>query len=177
MNHATGLMSTAVTAQPTHRLQRNRAPAREGIEHPGRTPAEGVTNLRPEPLDVRPLLPLPVQNPALRLAPPPRHRPAADPFVIDRLDDIARHPPVDRLPLPRAPGVGQQRPDQGRPARRQRPPRRPDVERRDVPVADVLLVDRVERHLFQGERDLNGALGGHISVDLLCGRESLSVVK
>ena len=53
--------------------------------------------------------------------------------------------------------------NQSRPTRRQRPPRRPDVERRDMPVPDVLLMDRVQGSLLERERDFDeaGPIGHH----------------
>ena len=45
-------------------------------------------------------------------------------------------------------GVRQQSSDECGPARCQRTARRPDVQRGDVPMPDVLLVDGVQRGLF-----------------------------
>ena len=42
-----------------------------------------------------------------------------------------------------------------RPRRSQRSPRRPDVQRRDVAVPHVFLVNRVERDLLQGAGDFD----------------------
>ena len=52
------------------------------------------------------------------------------------------------------------------PARRQGPPRPPDVQRRDVPVPDVLLAPGVRRDLLQGEGHLDEAFTayfGHLA--------------
>ena len=54
--------------------------------------------------------------------------------------------------------VGPQRRADHRPARRQRPPRPPDVQRRDVPVPDRLLAPRVRRDALDGQVDLDQAL-------------------
>src|SRR5207247_9836759 len=50
-----------------------------------------------------------------------------------------------------------------RPTRRQRPPRPPDVQRGDVPVADRLLPPRVRGDAGDGEFDFDEAFGefGH----------------
>ena len=82
---------------------------------------------------------------------------AADLLLLDLGDDLPADLLQQFLPLLRRARIGQQRGDQRRPARRQRPPRRPDVQRRDVPVADVLLVDRVERRLLEREGDFDEA--------------------
>ena len=57
--------------------------------------------------------------------------------------------------------IRQQRRQQHRPARRQRPLRRPDVQRRDMPVPHVLFVDGIEGDLLQRERRFDQALVSH----------------
>ena len=93
-----------LAAEP-HRLQRDCAPARERIHHPRGAATKGVPNPRAEPVEILSVLPLPVQDPALCLALPSRHRPPAHALVLDGLDDLARHPPIDRLPLSSVAGV------------------------------------------------------------------------
>ena len=61
----------------------------------------------------------------------------------------------------RAPSRRKGSPVPRRPARRQWPPHRPDVQRRDVPVSHVLFVDGVEGDLFQRERGFDEALVSH----------------
>ena len=72
-------------------------------------------------------------------------------LAFDLLDDLAADLLAQLAPLLRVARVGQQRGDQRRPASRQRPPRRPDVQRRDVPMPDILLVDGVQRRLLERE--------------------------
>jgi len=57
---------------------------------------------------------------------------------------------------------GRTRASRRRSSRRERPPRRPDVQRRNVPVAHVLLVHRVERRLLQRKRDFNQTAVCHL---------------
>jgi hypothetical protein len=55
-----------------------------------------------------------------------------------------------------------------RPASRQRPPRRPNVKRRNMPMPHVLLVYRVQRSLLQGKGmfDEAGTISSHLSCSL-----------
>ena len=69
----------------------------------------------------------------------------------------SRHPRQQLAALLPAVRVRQQRRQQCRPARRQRPPRRPDVQRRDMPVPHVLFVEGVEGDLLEGGRQLRSA--------------------
>ena len=146
-----------LAAEP-HRLQRNRSAPRERIQHPRRPPAERRADLGAEPRDLLDALRLalapPVQDPAPRLL-----RPLA--AAARNLRHPPRHPP-EQLPAPlRASRIGQQRRQQRRPTRRQRPPRRPDVQRGDVPVPHVLLVHGVEGDLSEREGGLDEAGVGH----------------
>ena len=146
-----------LAAEP-HRLQRDRTPAGERVEHPRRPPAIGLADLLPEPVEIGTALAPPMQDAAARLALALLDRLAVDLLFFDYLHDLAGEPPVDRLALLVVAGVGQQGRDQRRAARRQRPPCRPDVQGRDMPVPDVLFVHRIERHLFQREIELDQAL-------------------
>lgn len=67
--------------------------------------------------------------------------------MISLCHSSSRHP--CRLRLGR--GVWEEDSDKTGPASRQGPPRRPDVKRRDVPMPDILLMDRVQRSLLRGK--------------------------
>ena len=155
MNQATGLMSIGrnFTAQ-AHRLQRDRAAPGERVQHLGRPPPVGLADLIAEPLQIRPVLPSPVQDAADRLLLHLLHRSPVHPPPLDLLHHPPRHSLQDRLALLSVARVRQQRRNQRSPRSRQRPARRPDVKGGDVAVADVLLVDGVEGGLFEGGRRL-----------------------
>ena len=53
--------------------------------------------------------------------------------------------------------VGPQRRTDHRPTGRQRPPRPPDVQRRNMPMPDILLMHRIERCLLQGKGNFDEA--------------------
>ncbi len=143
-------------AAEAHRLQRDGPAAGERVEHPRRPPAEGVPDLAPERLDGGGVvLAPPVQDPAARLL---LHPPAAR---VRYVDQTPRHPLQQGPSRPPVVRVAQQRRQQHGPARRQRPARRPDVQRRNVPVADVLLVDGVDGRLPQREDGLDEPGVGH----------------
>ena len=83
-------------------------------------------------------------------------------LLLDLLDDFAADALAQFASRFRRARVGQERRNQGGTARRQRPPRRPDVQRRDVPVTHILLVHRVKRCLLQRKRDFNQTTVGHL---------------
>ena len=103
----------------------------------------------------------PMQDAVARLTPALLHAAAIAALRGDRLHHGPGHAPIDRLTLLGVAGVGQQRSDQGRATRGQRPARRPDVEGRDMPMPHVLLVHGIERHLFQRKLHLDEPLVGH----------------
>ena len=142
-------------APEPHRFQRNRPAPRERVEHPRGPSPERLPDLLPEPRKLPAVLAPPVEDPAPSLL---LHPLAAG---ARRFDHPPRHP-LQQLPT-RVPAarIRQQRRQQRRPTRRQRPPRRPDVQRRDVPVPDVLLVDGVEGDLLQRESCLDEAFVSH----------------
>src|SRR5205807_2235865 len=87
------------------------------------------------------------------------HLPVGQLLLFDDLHHLAAQLLQQPPPLLRIPRIRQQRRDQRRPARRQRSPRRPDVQRRDVPVPYVLLVHGIERRLLQRKGDFYEARG------------------
>ena len=146
-------------APQAHRLQRNRPAPGKRIQHPRRPPAKDVLHVAPVRLD-------PPERPSVRLnapfpSPPkdavpglfPRHLPRR----IRDLGNGPRHVAKQLVPRSRTLRLRQQRRQQRRPTGRQRPSRRPDVKRRDVPVPNVLLVNRVEGHLLDRKGGLDEA--------------------
>ena len=151
-----------LAAEP-HRLEWDRAAAGERIQHFGRAAAIRLANFPPEPVEIGVVLAPPMQDAADGLLLHLLDGPPTDLPPLDFLDDAAGHPFQDLPALLSVAGVRQQRRDQRRPTRRQRPPCRPDMQRRDVPVPNVLLVHRVKRDLLQRKRNLDqaGIVGGH----------------
>jgi hypothetical protein len=82
-------------------------------------------------------------------------------LALDALDDLAANLLAQLAAFLRRPRIRQQRRNQRCPRSSEWPPRRPDVQRRDVPVADVLLVDGIQRRLLERERvfDESGKVG------------------
>ena len=133
------------------------AAARERVEHPGSPAAVGFLDLSAEPVHVGAVLVPPAQDAPLRPLLDRLDGLAADLLLLNLGDDLAADLLQQFLAGLRRPRIGQQRGDQRRPARCQRPPRGPDVQRRDVPMPDILLVDRVERRLLEWEGDFDQA--------------------
>ena len=136
-----------LTAQP-HRFQRYRTPSRERIQHPWGPSPVSPANLLPEPLQILVVLPPPMKNTARRLLLHILHQAAVHPSAIQLIDQPPGHPLQNRLPLFHISGIAKQRRNQRRSARRQRPPRWPDMQRRNMPMPHVLLVHRVDGNLF-----------------------------
>ena len=140
-------------APKAHRLQRDRAPARERVQHAGRATTERVPDHFSEPVELRPVLLSPVEDAArgllqLRVL-------AASPEALrNQMSGHASAQPPSALGVA---GVGEERGQQHRAARGERPPRGPDVERGDVAVPDILLVDGVKRDLAEGQGGLGEA--------------------
>jgi len=110
---------------------RDREAAREGVQHLGRVvvvPRDVVypRDLPAEPVEVGAGLPLPVEDAAHRLS--------------GVGVDVTAQPLQELGARLLVAGIGQQRGDQRGAAGGQRSARRPDVQRGDVPVPDVLLV-------------------------------------
>ena len=122
---------------------------REGVEDPGRAPSERRADLLPKPRQLGGGLAPPMEDPAgrLLLLPPP-----------GRLPGDAPADPMQQLPAAVASGVVEQGRQQHRPARGEGPPRRPDVQGGDVPVAHVLFVHRVDGDLLEGEGGLDESM-------------------
>ena len=143
--HATGLMSAATASHPSRIASSGIAPppangsSTRGARPPNasRISSRNLASSPPVEDPAPSLLLHPLAAGARRFDHPPRHP----------LQQLAARVPVAR--------IRQQRRQQRRPTRRQRPPRRPDVQRRDVPVPHVLLVDGVEGDLLQRESCLN----------------------
>src|SRR5690606_35232209 len=72
-------------AAETHGLQRDRAAARERIEHLRRPPAIGLADFLSEPVEIGTVLPAPMQDSALGLALADLDRPSADLLLLDLL--------------------------------------------------------------------------------------------
>ena len=163
--HRTEVRRHRLAPQP-HRLQRNRPAPCKRIKHPRRTPTERLRDLPPVRLN-------PPQRLPVRLDPPfPAPPKDAVPGLLSRhatrrvrhLDDHPRHVTkqlVSCLPPCR---LRQQRRQQRRPTSRQRTPRRPNVERRDVPVAHVLFVHGVDGDLLDGKGGFNETTVGDVGV-------------
>ena len=145
-------------APEPHRLQRYRPAPGERIQHARRPPPEGPANVGPKLLDPLFLFASPVQDPAhghpLRRGHPPPPRNLVPAVGHHR----TRHPRMEIPPLPLAPGIRQQRPDERRPTRRQRPPRRPDMQRGQMPMPHILLMSRIQRHRLQRKPHLDQPL-------------------
>ena len=75
-------------------------------------------------------------------------------------------PPIrldEPAPFLRIARIGKQRRDQRRSARRERPPRRPYMQRRYMPVPDILLMHGIQRRLLQRKPPLDEPrLVGHL---------------
>ena len=178
-------------AEP-HRFERDGTATGEGVEDTGGSAAERLVDLLakaekrmklpafalrsvPLPIALRVLftatpriakaLPPPMQNPT------PRRLPDLFARLVGLRHHLPRHPQQQLPPLLGIHGRWQEGREQRGPARRQRPPRRPDVQRGDVAVANVLFVDRVEGDLLQGEGGLDEAAGGHGVLAALCLRQ------
>ena len=85
---------------------------------------------------------LPPDDPLLDLA-------ARQPLLLDDRDDLAADLLAQLLAFLGRAGIGQQRRDQRRPARRQRSSCRPDVQRRDMPMPHILLVHGIDGSLLE----------------------------
>jgi hypothetical protein len=143
-----------LAAEP-HGFKRDCSSAGERVEHLRRAPAVGFADFLPEPVEIRAVLPSPMQGAAARLALVHFDCALANLLSLDLLDDLAGKPAIDRLAFLGIAWIGQQRRDQRRAARGERPPCRPDMQCRDMPVPHILLVHRVKRHLLQREIDLD----------------------
>ena len=144
-------------AAQTNRFKGNGAAPGERVQHPGRPSAVGLANLRSKPLQISSVLTAPMENPARRLLLDLLREPAVYPLAPHLLDHTPGHTLQNRASPFRITWVGEKRRDQRSPARRKRPPRRPDVQGRDMPVPHVLLMHGVQRGLLQRKRDLNQA--------------------
>ena len=142
-------------APQTHPFEGNRASASERIQHSRCPPAEGLANLLPKPLQILVALPAPVKDPARSLLLHLLHHATIHPLALHLLDHPTRHTLHNRPSVFSITKIYKQRRNQRRPARRQRPPRRPDVQCRDMPMSHVLLVNRIERHLLERKRHLD----------------------
>ena len=138
-------------APEPHGFEGNRSAPRERIEHLGRAPAERLANFLSKPRQLGRRLAAPTKNTAGRL------------FLLAplcRLLDGTAANPKQQFPAAIAPGIVEQRRQQHRTARGKGPPRRPDMQRGDVAVADVLLVHRVDGRLLQRKPRLDQAAAG-----------------
>jgi hypothetical protein len=164
-----------LTSQP-HRLQRNGAAAREGVEHSGRPAAVGFLDLIAEPLE---------RLGVFRFATPMQDAPfgllflafddlsAGHLLAFDALDHLAADFLAQLLPLFRRARIGQQRGNERRAAGRQWPPRRPDMQRRDMPVPHILFMHAIQRGLLERKGEFNEAGGvGHGRAMARQGRKS-----
>ena len=137
-----------------HPLQRNRPAPRKWVQH-ARNPSFRAFHDR---------LPKAVQSPAVLAAPPTdaTYRLLLGvPLIVLRLDDMPGHPLQYLPPCLVRSHILQQCRQKHRPARRQRTPRRPDVQRGNVPVPHVLLVHGVDGDLAERERPVRDAMCGH----------------
>ena len=92
MNHATGLMSMAVTSQPRRMASRGIAPPpAKGSSTLGRTAAVSLANLLPEPLKVGAILASPMEDAADRLLLHFLDHTAVYTLALDLLDHAAGH--------------------------------------------------------------------------------------
>ena len=149
-------------APQTHPFEGNRASASERIQHSRCPPAEGLANLVPKPLQILVALPAPVKDPARSLLLHLLLQPAVHPVPLHPLHHAPGQTFQNSLSAFCITGISKQRRDQRRPARRQRPSRRPDVQRRYMPVSHVLLVDRIHRDLLERKRCFDQAFVKHM---------------
>jgi hypothetical protein len=130
--HGDGVVVQRVgLAAQAHRLQRDAAAACEGVQHARGAPAERRANQGARPLQKRGRTAVRYRLPRGKL--------------LDQFQVFVACGGV----------VGQQGCQDRRPRRRQRLARPPDVQRADVPVADVLLAHRFCRDLLQREGGLD----------------------
>ena len=120
-------------AAQSHGFKGDGAAAGEWVQHPGGASAVGLADLVAEPLDVRAALPAPVEDAALGDFLYFLYHAPVKPLALDLLDDAPGHALQQRLALVGVAWVRQQRGDERSSRGRQRPPRRPDVQRGDVP--------------------------------------------
>ena len=160
--HGVEVGSHGFAAEP-HRLQGDRAAARERVENTWRAAAEGRLDLVSKRADACFRVPSvagaalapPVQNAALGGL---LHSPATG--VGGPLHHLSRHP-AEHVPARLGSArIGQQGRQQRRPTGRQGTPRRPDVQRGNVAVTNALLVNRVQRDLLQREGGFDEAAVG-----------------
>ena len=158
-SHRIEIGSGCLAPEP-HRLQRNRPAACERIQYARCPSFERLPDFLAKVSEFRRAIFLalaaPVQNSAASLL---LHSFAAR---ARNLDDLSCNSPEHRAPVLHGTRIRQQRRKQGRPTCRQRSPRRPDVQRRDVPVPYVFLVDGVEGHLLEREGGLDQPSVAHV---------------
>ena len=150
-------------APEPHRFQGNRPASGEGIEHPGRASSERIANLLSKPRQLGRRFTAPVENAADRL------------FLLAALalllDDIARDSSQQVLAAV-APGVVEQRREQHRSTGRERSAGRPDVQGGYVAVANVLLVNGIDRSFLQRKRGLDQSAGRAAFAHRRCSRRA-----
>ena len=144
--HGIQIRGGDLTTQP-HRFQRDRSAAGERIEHLGSATIERLANSVPQLAKLVARLPSPVQHAPHGLFPVAALGLLRDDIAANAPDQFVASTPIAR--------IVQQRRQQDRPTRRKRSPGRPDVQRRDMPVPDVLLVDGIERRLLERKRGLD----------------------
>ena len=103
-----------------------------------------------------------MENTPNRLLLHPLNHAPPHPLALNRLNHAPGQPLQHLLPLLVIAGIGQQRRNQHRPRRRKGPPRRPNMQRRDMPMPHILLMDRVEGRLLEGKGDFDETGGGHV---------------
>ena len=143
-------------ATQAHRLKGNCPATCEGIENLGGPSTVCVANPLPEPLQIWPRFSPPVENTAYRFLYLLLFNATARQLLF--LYDLyyrATKLLQQLFPLLCIARVGQKCSNERSATRRQWPPGRPDVQGRDVPVTDVLLMDRVQRGLLEWECDFD----------------------
>ena len=134
-------------APQPHCLQRNRPAARKRVQHARCPPAERGLDLLAEPLQLRPVLPSPVQDAARGLLELRVLAAVLQTFRDQSASDAGAEPPPGLVVA----WISQQRAQNHRAAGSQWSPRGPDVQGGQVAVPNVLLVNRVQRDLGEGQ--------------------------
>ncbi len=142
-------------AQP-HRLQRNRPAARKGIEHLRSIAPVELFDGCAQLIHRWRVLITPRQHTALHNFLFLVHCVAV---IVLTCHQFFHHRPTNEieqfLPLLGIARIGQQRAEQRSPAGRQRTPRRPDMQRGDVPMPHIFLMHAGQRRLLQRKSDFN----------------------
>src|SRR5262249_26789620 len=125
----------------THRFKWDGSSPRKRVEHSRRATRVCLPNLLSEPVEARIVLAAPMQYSASRFSLGLLDQAAVNSLLFDGFDHLSGKATVHIPALVRIFGVRKERSDQSGAACRERPPRRPDVQGRDVSVPYIFFVN------------------------------------